>query len=467
MYAAIFRRVRPASRDSRRLESAAHSPVYAHFGDALAGKETIAAYAAEARFCERNAQLVADMSRAKVGNEAVNKWAQALTTQTGCLLYACCGLACVLLGASGHLSSSQLGLVLLYASNLQRAAMDVMMQLTSLETQFVSVERLAEYTRLDDDEAELNAGRTVMASTSVADPAAAEVGGSGRPGLAQGAPAWLAPNWRPSGELEVDRLWLRYAPGRAAVLRGVSLHLPAGRKVALCGRTGCGKSSLFGAIARLYPLDSGDVLLDGISAVTALPLAVARRAVRVVSQDALLLDGTLRHNLLMHVDGAHEGPDGEGLEPLRAAHDGELWAALELAGVAERVRALPGGLSARVTRSDFSEGERQLLSLARALVGRPTLLLADEPTACVDLTADARVHDVLLGLDATVLMICHRLQHVARFDEVLVMHAGTIMEHGSPAALLRTHGSRLGKLCRRAGLDAEELLTAALRQRNE
>mmetsp|Transcript_49540 Transcript_49540/g.115997 ORF Transcript_49540/g.115997 Transcript_49540/m.115997 type:complete len:822 (-) Transcript_49540:12-2477(-) len=495
VYVCIFRRVRPASRDSRRLESAAHSPVYAHFGDALAGRETIFAFGAEARFCAQNAALVGDMSRANLGNEAVNKWAQALTTQTGCFLYAACGICCVLLARSGKLSSSQLGLVLLYASSLQRAAMDLMMQLTNIETQFVSVERLAEYTRLESEEEELahpfngealtlNRADQRRSGSLLADGhshahALHALSPARTPAFSPGSTIVSQPiSWpKPAGDLSLRNVWLRYRPDRPPVLRGISLHLPHGRKVALCGRTGCGKSSLFAAIARLYPLERGDICIGALSTVSH-SLATARAAVRVVSQDAELLEGSLRANLLAdytdtdsavahYADAASRLTSGGaylGLNTtshLSLGRDGELWAALEQAGVAERVRLLPGGLDAKVQASEFSEGERQLLSLARALVGRPALLLADEPTACVDLMADARVHDVLLGLESTVLMICHRLQHVARFDEVLVMDAGRVVEQGAPAELLGRPGSCLARLCARAGLDPAELLAAA------
>ena len=139
LYYAIFTRVRCAARDTRRIESVAHSPCYTLFGDMLSGRSTIASFRAESRFERLNLQLVVEMATAKYGNEAVCKWAQALTTQTGCALYCAVGIVCVALNHFDLLSASHLGLVMLYASTLQRAMMDYMMCLTTLETQFVSV----------------------------------------------------------------------------------------------------------------------------------------------------------------------------------------------------------------------------------------------------------------------------------------------------------------------------------------
>jgi ABC-type multidrug transport system fused ATPase/permease subunit len=141
--------------------------------------------------------------------------------------------------------------------------------------------------------------------------------------------------------------------------------------------------------------------------------------------------------------------------------------------MADAVRRLPGGLDAPVEASgmNFSSGERQLLSLARALVpdveghgdggasggGRnlrqAKVLLCDEATANVDLATDMAVHDALLGLEGvTVVMICHRLQHIGNFDRVVVMRAGEVLEEGAPAALMEDPASELSQLRKRAGL---------------
>ncbi|KAH8093399.1 ATPase [Aureococcus anophagefferens] len=123
-YGFIFSTVRVAARDTRRLEAAAHGPCYAHFNDALRGRETVAAFGALDRFCDANARLVEAMATGKYANDACSKWSQALTTMNGCVLYLAAGLCAVLLVRRGDVSTGQLGLVLLYAASLQRAGMD-------------------------------------------------------------------------------------------------------------------------------------------------------------------------------------------------------------------------------------------------------------------------------------------------------------------------------------------------------
>jgi len=230
------------------------------------------------------------------------------------------------------------------------------------------------------------------------------------------------------------------------VLRGLSLEIPPGAKVAICGRTGCGKSSMFGAICGLYPASGGRILIDGVD-IRSLPLPVLRQGLRVISQDAVLLHGTLRDNILGF----------GGAEPGELGTDADVWEALRSAGMSSK-EALPEGLDTLVEPggANFSVGERQLLTLARALVprngDRPKLMLCDEATANVDLLTDEKVHAVLLGLDATVLMICHRLQHINKFDLVVVLSEGRVHEMGPPLQLLQDTTSMLSKLCKQAGI---------------
>eukprot|EP00930_Biecheleria_cincta_P035016 TRINITY_DN24126_c0_g1_i1.p1 TRINITY_DN24126_c0_g1~~TRINITY_DN24126_c0_g1_i1.p1 ORF type:complete len:1366 (+),score=195.29 TRINITY_DN24126_c0_g1_i1:71-4168(+) len=428
-YIMIYKRMRIPNRDSRRLESIAHSPVYAHFADALHGRETIRAFAAEARFENENVSHISVMATGLYGNNAVNKWAQALTTQWGCMLYLTCAFSCVGLSHAGVMSGGQMGLVLLYASQLQRAMMDYMMGAADLETKFVSVERVAEYTRLEQEE-------SVLAMKF------------------QSSDLGQLSDWPKQANIHLEAVALRYRLCRPLVLRGVSLRIEDQAKVAFCGRTGCGKSSLFGALSRLYPLAGGSVLIDGVD-IGSVPLDRLRACVRVVSQDAFLISGSLRQNLAMRDNGA-------------ATCDAVLWHSLEAVGLAQKVKALEGGLEFKVGAGgqNFSEGERQLLTLARVLVPvescsslddwrPPRILLCDEATANVDLAADECIHKIVLSLNSTVLMICHRLQHISRFEQVVVLESGVVAETGSPQELLepsRVPSSRLSKLRADAGI---------------
>lgn len=446
-YIEVFRYVRVSNRDCKRIEASAHAPVYAHFGESLAGRETIRAFGLEGAFVRRNLELVYSMASGKYGNQAVGKWAQATLSQWSCLLYLLSGVACVTMSARGAMTGAQVGLVLLYAASLNGTLMNYSVSCAVLESQFVSVERVAEYTRLPIE--------------SGADSELAE-GPSDEARLM--AHAGASTQWPLNGAISMENVCLRYAPHLMPALRGVDLEVAACSKVALCGRTGCGKSSLLGALTRLYPMTAGRIQLDGRDVATA-ALPSLRHALRVVSQDAFLVSGTVSENLVpISCMGPAARADALGTPE---AFADLCWHVLRLVGMADRIRD-GGGLDGSVQAGggNFSVGERQLLTLARALMPLspvavdawrpPPVLLADEATASVDLVADARIHDVLLGLNSTLVMVCHRLQYIRRFDKVAVLEAGQVVECAPPGELLAAEPpSRLKLLCAAAGaLDA-------------
>lgn len=202
-------------------------------------------------------------------------------------------------------------------------------------------------------------------------------------------------------------------------------------------------------LAKLYPVEAGDIFIDGRD-LRDVPLAQLRSSLRVVTQDPVLLSGSVRRNLVGHLDESASIQEADRL----------CWDALSKVGLDDTVRSLPAQLDFQVDAGgqNFSVGERQLLCLARALMpasvrsGRP-IFLCDEPTANIDLASDERIHRILLALDATVVMICHRLQHISSFDSVVVLDKGCVVEVGPPADLLSEPTSRLSKLVALASFD--------------
>ena len=197
---------------------------------------------------------------------------------------------------------------------------------------------------------------------------------------AGGAPPLGGAAWPRDGRIDLCNVEMRYRPFARPALRALTLSVAPRSKTALCGRTGCGKSSLFGALCRLYPVCAGQILIDGVD-LASLPLVVVRRVVVVITQDVLLLEGTLLSNLVVRA------------EPGAAADDdAAAWAALERVGLSARVPACPAGC-ARPRAGDFSEGEASC-PRPRAPPRRPnTVLLCDEPTRRS--AADARARRAL------------------------------------------------------------------------
>ena len=265
------------------------------------------------------------------------------------------------------------------------------MGLVNLETQFVSVERVAQYTRLDRDAIATDCQQQVPVPVPWPDRGELQIDsldlrcvGLVRSLLSSVFQIWVSPS-SSAAQLFFEGNAPHPPPMchrmhhlmRHLTLQPMSaVQVPAGAKVAVCGRTGCGKSSLFSAICGLYPASSGRIAIDGID-IKSLPLRTLRRGLRVISQDALLLPGTLRANVKGFDDSAADGHSAE-------ADDNAVWAALHSAGIGRAVEALPNELDTLVETggANFSVGERQLLTLARALVPRdghpPRLMLCDE-----------------------------------------------------------------------------------------
>jgi ATP-binding cassette subfamily B protein len=236
------------------------------------------------------------------------------------------------------------------------------------------------------------------------------------------------------GELRVERLSFAYGDGEP-VLRDVSLTLAAGEKLALVGPTGAGKSTLAKLMARLYDPTDGRVTFAGIDLRQA-DVRSLRRRITVVPQEGFLFAGTIRDNVRIG------RPD---------ASDAEVDAALASLGLLDRFRSLPDGLDTEVNErgSRLSAGERQLVSLARAALADPAVLVLDEATSSLDPGTEVLVERALETLvkGRTVIVIAHRLSTASRADRVGVVADGGLVELGTHADLVAA-GGRYAQLYR-------------------
>ncbi len=229
------------------------------------------------------------------------------------------------------------------------------------------------------------------------------------------------------GEVAFNDVWLSYRPGEP-VLKGISFHVRPGEKIALVGATGGGKTSIISALCRFYDVDRGAILVDGID-VRQWNKQDLRRHLGLVLQDVFLFSGDIATNIT--------------LGDARIAESGMLDAARR-AHIASHIEKLPSKYQEEVQErgATLSQGQRQLLSFARALAFDPKILILDEATSSVDTATELEVQDALRELlrNRTALIIAHRLSTIKNADRIFVVHKGEIWERGNHEELLKRRG---------------------------
>ncbi|KAH9854526.1 multidrug resistance-associated ABC transporter [Lenzites betulinus] len=451
----FYRRVAIAylntGRDVRRMESNTRSPIFANFSELLDGIVTVRAFGVEQRFLDDVYTKIDLTTKMWYTFWMTNRWLL-LTFDT---LGATGILATTLFALLGYVDAGLAGVCITSAISFMNSVYWTCRFWTTLELNLNSVERVVEYLDLPQEP-----------------PAVIE---SNRP------PAYWPSSTSANKDslLVVNDLTVKYAPDLPAVVRGVSFSLRAKERVGLLGRTGSGKSTLAMSLLRFVDPASGHVIIDGIDIKT-IGLHDLRSRITFIPQDATLFSGTLRDNL----DPFDEHSDAECLDVLHRVHmlsDGQHISneASRAASVLEPEGSEPASTIVSVSTStpteiesktvitldsqvspggtNFSQGQRQLIAMARALLRRSAIIILDEATSSIDFATDAKIQATIreeFG-GSLLLTVAHRLRTIIDYDRLIVLDKGEVAEFDTPLNLIRKDDGIFRSMCLKSGTFAE------------
>ncbi|KAF9391917.1 hypothetical protein CPB97_005044 [Podila verticillata] len=382
-----------SSRELKRLDSSARSPLYAHYAETLAGLVTIRAFHDSDRFAVEATKMLDHSQQTGYLANAATRWLQVVLEMISVIILTIVSVLAIAQRSSP--TSGIFAIVLSQIGGLTGTMNRFLNTICLLETSIVSVERIKEYSELKSE------ARDVIPDSKTDDA------------------------WPQQGKIQFSGYSTRYRDGLDLVLKDLDFTVSAGERVGIVGRTGAGKSSITLALFRIVEAAAGRIFIDGID-ISTLGLKELRSRLTIIPQDPFLFGASIRLNL----------------DPFGHHTDAEVWTALESASLKSYISTLPEGLSTTIENGgeNMSLGQRQLMSLARAMLAKNThILCLDEATAAIDIETDNAIQRALRRefSNCTVLTIAHRINTIMDSDKILVLDQGRVAEYDSPQALLQ------------------------------
>ncbi|CAI5729347.1 unnamed protein product [Hyaloperonospora brassicae] len=434
VYFHLQRDYRPSSRHLKRLDATTQSSLLATITDTLNGLTIIRAAGRQRQYYLVYEARLNHNQRVAFLSSTTNAWFGLRLDMLGvCVTSFVVVFAVADFGLTGEANPGILGLTLTYALPIVGKLNAILNSFVHTERQMIAVERVKEYTELESEEDIVGVGSTAKARD-------------------------VPHSWPAAGHISIVALTVTYAtPANdirhrntfgstdiassrvvAPALNHVTCDIPAGQKLGICGRTGAGKSTLLNTLFRAVPWErSGSIRIDNLP-LDSIRLQDIRSRLTYIPQDVVLFSGTVRSNL---------DPDG-------VLGDERLWTVLrKCGGLATAVAKLDRGLDTVIEGGDnehavFSQGQAQLLCIARALLRPSKVLCIDEATASLDCETERVISETIASefSTSTVIMVAHRVQTIMQCDRVLLLDSGCLVESGDPKELVRNPQSLLSRL---------------------
>ncbi len=427
LFVTYRRKYMASMREIKRIEAITRSPIYAGFSATLEGLTSIRAYKLQQKMSTIFCDFLDENGRAWWSYLMASRWFGFRMDSTAIIFLMLTSYGSVYY--SDVVDLGLLGFALVYSMNLAGLMQWTVRLSAEVESMMTGIERIAEYSLLPEEPGYASTLSSVLREIETAETEGSVADITSSTGNLQ------------DGSVVIHNMVARYRTDLEPVLNGLTLNVQSGSKCGIVGRTGSGKSTILSALIRLNIIGEKSVMTIGGRDILKMSLEEARSAVTIIPQQPHLFLGSLRFNL----------------DPFNRYTDEAIWKALTDANIAEFVKANHEGLGFHVDEggSNLSVGQKQLLSMARAILRESKIILMDEVTASVDYETDTAIQRTIRTApalkDATIITVAHRLQTIADADSLFVISGGAVVEQGSPLELLDKKGSFFEALVRKSG----------------
>ncbi|EPY51936.1 glutathione S-conjugate-exporting ATPase Abc4 [Schizosaccharomyces cryophilus OY26] len=384
----------------KRLISVYNSPIFGLLGESISGLAVIRAFNMQSTFKDEFSKKIDNLLRLQSTSYNLNRWVAVRTDGISGLVG---GLAGFIALKQSNISPGLVGFSLNQSVIFSITVLYFVRSFNALQAEMNSYQRVKEYTELEQEPLPTKEGEVPVA-------------------------------WPKEGDIKFENVSVSYTPNGSSVIKDLNLHIHHGEKVAIVGRTGSGKSTLGLTLLRFTNRLGGSLRVNDLE-IENVNLNSLRQRISFIPQDPILFSGTVRSNL----------------DPFNELDDSLLNEALQTSGAnnmaiaySEDQQPIHITLDTQVASegSNFSQGQKQVLALSRAIVRRSKIIILDECTASVDDATDQQIQKTLRSAfgDATMLCIAHRLKTIVDYHKVMVMDKGVLVEYGPPAELYRKGG---------------------------